>query len=99
VEGENVTAARHLHPNTLAAHLKRKGFRNAIRDRAGFCLGAGFALAKHPEGVTMRHIEPAAHGPVDNRAELMKMVDALGPDFEVAADLRNRVVVRRAVKP
>lgn len=88
-----------LHPATLAAHLRQKGFRSATRGRAGTCYASGFALASHPLGVSMRHAEPACFlSPGADREDLEALIAALAPDFEVAEDLGSRVVVRRATK-
>jgi len=100
-----VTAPKPLHPNTLAAHLKRKGFARAFREQGHPWTVGGFLVSaadRESGSLVLRYRDPdfwPEGVTYDCRAELMRMADELGPEFEVVADWRNRVVVRRTVKP
>ena len=100
--------AKPLHPNTLAAHLRRKGFARAAFD--GHWISGGFRVsvamidvAQHGTVRTIRGVWLSFRDPddwpagvrYDRRAELERMIAALAPDFEVAEDLGSRVVVVR----
>lgn len=99
-----MTAPKPLHPGTLAAHLRRKGFVKAERDHRHNTVRGGFDIRidrTWPERrVDCLHLafdEPFCWGDTrwDRRAELEKMIAALAPEFEVTEDLGSRVVVRR----
>lgn len=105
-----MTAPAPLHPNTLAAHLRRRGFVRAAPVDCGPSRLAGFHFARQWRRSGCRTVtaEPGTvilcyrclkylclDGVCFHRAELEKMIAALAPDFEVTEDLGSRVVVRR----
>jgi hypothetical protein len=95
-----MSAPEPLHPATLAAHLKRKGFKRAeMKSRNSWeCAVSGFAVSRYGDRLMLRVIIASSDKERTHREELDPMIAALAPEFEVAQDLRNRVVVRRAVK-